>query len=126
MRIVLLVTLAVAALGTCANAEESHKTANAGVATPVGGYAAWDLNCNGGLAPVEIVAQPKHGSIDQRREAITITRVAKGSANCSGRSTLTTRRFYTSSPGLRGSDSFSVEATLKTGTIEDHYILAVH
>ena len=91
-------------------------------------YHAWNRDCSAGAAVVKVVAKPQHGKLASGTVASQISRNRLGGRNqCLGKPILGFEVKYTSAPGFRGTETFTIEVIYGSrAPITDSYIVNVH
>jgi hypothetical protein len=91
-------------------------------------YKSWTRNCESKPGLVKVLSKPMHGTIAPTVVAakIGVSRVApQKTAHCQGAPTEGFRVDYTSEPGFRGSDHFTLQFSYGKHTDIDNYTVNV-
>jgi hypothetical protein len=123
-----LLALALCFLAGDALAKDFTKTARSGQSTHMATYRSWGKDCSSRYGMVKVIAKPAHGTLRPSDVAATIgtsRRNPERTAHCKGAPTTGFRVDYTSSPGFRGIDTFTIEFTFGRNVDVDSYTVTV-
>jgi hypothetical protein len=116
-------------LGPDAHAAQFDLTATSGVKTRVHVYKSWKTDCSANVGIVKLVSKPSHGKLETSAIDSTIglsRHDPDRTRHCVGKSVPGFRIDYTSEPGFRGTDNFTIQATWGSRRIEvDTYTINV-
>ena len=124
-------TLAVAALcSTPVAADEFARSAKSGQMTLMRQYSNFNmLDCSPYPGKVNPVMRPTNGSLStsQGPYVIGVNRFTGTQSKCAGRKTTALNVYYTSKPGFRGTDIFTVNAVYREGiwSVTDRFTVTV-
>jgi hypothetical protein len=107
---VLAVTAALIAASDFADAKTVSKTAASGKTVLMYTYANWTPDCSSYGGVVNLVTRPQHGRVSPRKGIVpTPPDRLFGITKCYGKPIMGFHVYYTSAPGFRGTDSFTIE-----------------
>lgn len=87
-------------------------------------YRSWTNDCKSKLGIVKVLSKPSHGTLKPTQVKSTIgisRRNPEKSVHCKGVPTNGFRVDYTSAPGFRGIDQFTIQFTYGRGIDIDNY-----
>jgi hypothetical protein len=124
---VLAITAALMAASDVADAKTVNKTAAPGKPELMYTYTAWKLDCSANSGVVALVTRPQHGRVSPRKGIVPIgLHRLFGMTKCYGKPAPGFQVYYTSAPGFRGTDSFTIEVKYEgLPTLVDTFTITV-
>ncbi len=128
MKAALVALFACALMTEPEHACAADRTVKSGVPTPIHTYMSWNDDCSPNSGVVKVASKPQHGKLTPERTSAVArqNRFSTYATSCLGKTMPGFKVVYTSSPGYRGPDSFTIEVIYGTRTpITDVYSVTV-
>jgi hypothetical protein len=116
-------------IGSSCNASSFTRQAASGQPKTVYVHRNWGKNCEEQGGVVIVVGKPIHGRLSRRRVVQTMENQGSRTSDthCNGQVIPGLQVQYTSAPGFRGTDSFTLQRTLPNGRVDvDTYTIEVY